>query len=65
MGSATLEPGYSRRYAERQSQAASTSRGHGGRTGLMREVAGRVSKRNDSWAETINSWWNGLGDWKA
>jgi hypothetical protein len=34
-----------------------------GRTRLMREVVDRVCKNNDGWAETIDSWWHGIGDW--
>lgn len=34
--------------------------GHGR---LMQEVVNRVCKDNDGWAETIDSWWHGIGDW--
>ena len=35
----------------------------GGRSQLMSEVISRVCANNNGWAETIDSWWHGIGDW--
>jgi hypothetical protein len=31
----------------------------------MREVAERISINHDGWAETVDKWWHGIGDWVA
>jgi hypothetical protein len=37
----------------------------GGGSQLMYEAIDRVCKNNDGWAETVDKWWHGIGDWVA
>jgi hypothetical protein len=37
----------------------------GGGSQLMSEAIDRVCKNHPDWAETVDQWWNGIGDWVA